>query len=102
ALSGYVGFSSMPLRASVWLGLLAAASGFLFALWAVLTRLTGIYSPRGWASTLASIFFLGGIQLLMLGIIGEDLSRVYDEVRARPLYIVGSSVGIGEPKAQYR
>jgi polyisoprenyl-phosphate glycosyltransferase len=102
ALSGYVGFSAMPLRASVWLGMLAAASGFLFALWAVLTRLAGIYSPRGWASTLAIVLFLGGIQLLMLGIIGEYLSRVYDEVRARPLYIVRSRVGIEELKRGYR
>lgn len=102
ALSGYVGFSAMPLRASVWLGLLAAASGFLFALWAVLTRLIGIYSPRGWASTLAIVLFLGGTQLLMLGVIGEYLSRVYDEVRARPLYIVRSWVGIEEPKTGYR
>lgn len=96
ALSGYVGFSAMPLRASVWLGMTAAASGFLFALWAALTRLVGIYSPRGWASTLAIVLFLGGIQLLMLGIIGEYLSRVYDEVRARPLYIVRSRIGIEE------
>jgi len=102
ALSGYVGFSAMPLRASVWLGLLAAAAGFLFALWAVLTRLIGIYSPRGWASTLAIVLFLGGTQLLMLGVIGEYLSRVYDEVRARPLYIVRSRVGIEEPRTGYR
>jgi len=82
--------------------MLAAASGFLFALWAVLTRLAGIYSPRGWASTLAIVLFLGGIQLLMLGIIGEYLSRVYDEVRARPLYIVRARVGIEELKRGYR
>src|SRR6266850_1228643 len=74
----------------------------LFALWAVLTRLAGIYSPRGWASTLAIVLFLGGIQLLMLGIIGEYLSRVYDEVRARPLYIVRARVGIEELKRGYR
>ena len=93
ALSGYIGFSAMPLRAATWLGAFAASTGFLFALWALITRFVGIYSPRGWASTIAVILFIGGVQLLMLGIIGEYLSRVYDEVRRRPLYIVRSRVG---------
>ncbi|MCG3159657.1 MAG: putative glycosyltransferase [Acidobacteria bacterium] len=94
ALSGYIGFSAMPLRMATWLGLMAALAGFLVALWAVYTKLAGIYSPRGWASTMAVIMFIGGVQLLMLGIIGEYLSRVYDEVRRRPLYIVRSSAGV--------
>ena len=50
ALSGYVGFSAMPLRLASWLGFVAAATGFGFAVWAVATRLLGIASPRGWAS----------------------------------------------------
>ncbi len=94
ALSGYLGFSAAPLRMATWLGLIAATTGFLVALWAVFTKLAGIYSPRGWASTLAVILFIGGVQLLMLGVIGEYLSRVYDEVRRRPLYIVRSRVGL--------
>jgi dolichol-phosphate mannosyltransferase len=93
ALSGYVGFSAAPLRAAAWLGFASAAFGFLIAMWALLTHLLNIPSPRGWASTIAVILFIGGIQLLMLGIIGEYLSRVYDEVRERPLYIVKSRVG---------
>jgi dolichol-phosphate mannosyltransferase len=96
ALSGYIGFSAMPLRMAMWLGLSAAGAGFLIAVWAVMTKLLGIYSPRGWASTLAVIMFIGGVQLLMLGVIGEYLSRVYDEVRQRPLYIVRSRVGFSE------
>jgi dolichol-phosphate mannosyltransferase len=95
AFSGYIGFSAMPLRLATWLGLCAAVMGFLIAVWAVFTKLAGIYSPRGWASTLAVIMFLGGVQLLMLGVIGEYLSRVYDEVRQRPLYIVRSRTGFG-------
>jgi len=94
ALSGYIGFSAMPLRLATWLGIASALTGFLVALWAVYTKLAGIYSPRGWASTIAIIMFIGGVQLLMLGVIGEYLSRVYDEVRHRPLYIVRSRVGI--------
>jgi glycosyltransferase involved in cell wall biosynthesis len=96
ALSGYIGFSAMPLRLATWLGLCAAGMGFLIAVWAAISKLAGIYSPRGWASTLAVIMFLGGVQLLMLGVIGEYLSRVYDEVRQRPLYVVKSRVGFGK------
>ncbi len=96
AVSGYVGFSAMPLRAAAWLGFVSAALGFLIAMWALLTHLMQIPSPRGWASTVAVILFIGGIQLVMLGVIGEYLSRVYDEVRQRPLYIVKSRVGFPE------
>ncbi|HKX31893.1 MAG TPA: glycosyltransferase family 2 protein, partial [Blastocatellia bacterium] len=95
ALSGYLGFSAIPLRMATWLGLGAAGLGFLTAAWAVFTKLAGIYSPTGWASTIAVIMFIGGVQLLMLGVIGEYLSRVYDEVRQRPLYVVKSRVGFG-------
>src|SRR5262245_29184171 len=94
ALSGYIGFSAAPLRIATGLGLVAALTGFLVALWTIYTKLAGIYSPRGWVSTIPIIMFIGGAQLLMLGVIGEYLSRVYDEVRRRPLYIVRSRVGI--------
>ena len=94
ALSGYIGFSAMPLRAATWLGFLSAGIGFAIALWVLATKLMNIPSPRGWASTLAVILFVGGIQLVMLGIVGEYLSRVYDEVRQRPLYVVRSRVGL--------
>jgi dolichol-phosphate mannosyltransferase len=93
ALSGYVGFSAMPLRLASWLGFLAAATGFGFAVWAVGSKLFDIPSPRGWASTLAVMLFVGGVQLVVLGIIGEYLSRVYDEVRRRPIYLVRTRIG---------
>ena len=96
ALSGYVGFSSVPLRASAWLGFAAAGTGFLLAVWAISTKVLGIASPRGWASTVAIVLFLGGVQLLVLGVIGEYLGRVYDEVRARPTYVVRRRLGFAE------
>src|SRR5262245_42879973 len=68
ALSGYIGFSAIPLRLATWLGLGAAGLGFLTAAWAIFTKLAGIYSPTGWASTIAVIMFIGGVQLLMLGV----------------------------------
>ena len=99
ALSGYVGFSTMPLRLATWLGFLAASAGFLIAAWAALTKIFHVPSPRGWASTMAAILFVGGVQLVMLGVVGEYIGRVYDEVRRRPLYIVRSRVGFDEGEA---
>jgi polyisoprenyl-phosphate glycosyltransferase len=93
ALSGYVGFSAMPLRMAAWLGLCSAGAGFLLTLWAIGCKILQVPSPWGWASTIAVVLFIGGIQLLVLGAIGEYLSRVYDEVRQRPLYIVRERIG---------
>jgi dolichol-phosphate mannosyltransferase len=98
ALSGYVGFSSMPLRLAGLVGTVAALGGFGLALWAILTHLFGAETPWGWASTVSIILVLGGMQLLVLGIIGEYLARVYDEVRQRPRYIVEQAVGVEAPK----
>ena len=94
AFSGYVGFSGAPLRAAAWLGIFSATGGFVLIGWAVSAKLRGIPIPQGWASTVALILFSGGVQLLMLGVIGEYLSRVYDEVRRRPHYIVRSRTGL--------
>lgn len=93
ALSGYVGFSSLPLRAATWCGFLSAGVGFTLILWALTTKFLQIPNPHGWTSMIAAVLFVGGVQLFMLGIIGEYLGRVYDEVRQRPLYIVQSRLG---------
>jgi len=93
AFSGYFGFSAIPLHLAAWLGLSSAVIGFLLMLWVIVTKLMTIPSPRGWASIAALILFVGGIQLLILGIMGDYLGRVYDEVRQRPLYIVSSKLG---------
>jgi dolichol-phosphate mannosyltransferase len=93
ALSGYIGFSSLPLRLATWLGLLSAAVGFVMTAWVFISRLGNATIPQGWASTVAVVLFVGGAQLIMLGVLGEYVARVYDEVRARPLYIVKSRTG---------
>lgn len=98
ALSGYIGFSAMPLRLAAWFGFLSAGAGFVVSVWAVFERLVSHAAPQGWTSTIAVILFIGGVQLIVLGVIGEYLGRVYDEVRRRPLYIVGSQVGFDEGK----
>jgi polyisoprenyl-phosphate glycosyltransferase len=93
ALSGYIGFSSVPLRLATWLGLLSAGIGFLVTAWVLVSRFTKATVPQGWASTVAVVLFVGGAQLIMLGVVGEYLARVYEEVRARPLYVIRSRSG---------
>lgn len=88
ALNGIFSLSKAPLRAATWLGLTISAASFILALWAIYVRLTGGFTVPGWASTVVIMLFLGGVQLLTIGVIGEYLGRVYDEVKQRPLYIV--------------
>ncbi|HKZ78481.1 MAG TPA: glycosyltransferase family 2 protein [Pyrinomonadaceae bacterium] len=94
ALSGYIGFSSMPLRLAAWLGVTSATAGFFLAIWVVLSKLIVPHVPQGWASIIAAVLLASGVQLIILGIIGEYLGRVYNEVRQRPLYVVSSTAGL--------
>ena len=94
AISGYVGFSARPLRAATWLGFASSLTGFGFGIWAIIDKLQGNHPPAGWASLMGTVMFVGGVQLLMLGVIGTYLGRVYDEVRARPLYVVKRLEGL--------
>lgn len=98
AVSGYVGFSSFPLRVAAWLGVSASLAGFAMTIWVIFSRIFVPHVPQGWASLIAVVLFVGGVQLIMLGVIGEYLGRVYDEVRQRPLYVVSSRVGFADNK----
>ena len=88
ALDGLTSFSTAPLRWSIYMGLatLALALGY-FAYVLFVTFVRGVETP-GWASILGSVLFLGGVQLVMLGIIGEYLAGVFTESKKRPPYIV--------------
>ena len=65
-------------------------------IWVVVSRLTKSNVPTGWASTNAIFLFVAGVQLIILGIIGEYLAGVYQEVRSRPLYLIRSRTGFSE------
>ncbi|HSK19876.1 MAG TPA: glycosyltransferase family 2 protein [Longimicrobiales bacterium] len=93
ALSGYVGFSAMPLRLAGVLGVVSAFAGFALGTWIVILKLSGTSAPQGWASLFSLVLFVCGVQLLVLGTLGEYLGRVYDEVRQRPTYIVRERLG---------
>jgi glycosyltransferase involved in cell wall biosynthesis len=88
AVNGVIGFSKVPLRIASYLGILVAAMSFILALYFVVQRLQGADFVRGWTSTIVVMTFLGGVQLIAVGIVGEYLSRIYDEVRQRPMFIV--------------
>ena len=93
ALDGITSFSAFPLRLSTYLGLIVALLSFLYILYAVYVRVFTRQAIEGWASVLVTVLFIGGVQLIFLGIIGEYLSRVYDETKQRPLYIVSRKIG---------
>ncbi len=88
AISGATSFSLKPLRLAVWLGILAAFSGCLFAAYVLYMRLFNGAVISGWASTLCVMLVLGGAQLFILGILGEYIGLIFLETKKRPSYIV--------------
>ncbi|MGV8961647.1 MAG: glycosyltransferase family 2 protein [Stenotrophomonas sp.] len=90
ALEGITSFSTAPLRVATYVGLLTAASAFGFA--GVVVAKAALYGDAvaGWPTMMAVILFLGGVQLIALGLIGEYLGRLYMEAKQRPLYLVDS------------
>ncbi|MFY9719014.1 MAG: glycosyltransferase family 2 protein [Candidatus Cybelea sp.] len=91
AMDGITSFSDVPLRFASYLGFTVSAIAFIYAVIVVIFRTfnlrLAVYTP-GWASTIVAVLFLGGVQLMSLGVLGEYLGRVYDEVKGRPLYII--------------
>jgi glycosyltransferase involved in cell wall biosynthesis len=88
ALEGITSFSTAPLRVATYFGLLTALFSFVFAVWIVVKAALYGDPVAGWPSMMAVILFLGGIQLIALGLIGDYLGRLYDEAKQRPLYLV--------------
>lgn len=98
ALDGIFSFSYKPLRTMTALGAFVAGIGFLLACVFVLKRLAGIeMAQTGFTTLVTVVLFLGGIQLIAVGLLGEYLARIYDEVKQRPLYIVKTRHGINTP-----
>ncbi len=95
ALDGITSFSFLPLRLATWTGFAVSLFAFLYILVVIVLKAMGISWP-GYSSLMASILFLGGVQLLMIGIMGEYLGRIFDEVKRRPLYLVGERTD-GDP-----
>jgi glycosyltransferase involved in cell wall biosynthesis len=101
AADGVVSFSFVPLRLAIWFGFLSICFAFVGIVFALVYRLFGsntdAHFVRGWASLFVAILFLGGVQLVFLGVIGEYLGRIYTEVKRRPLYVVQERLGFPGP-----
>lgn len=96
ALDGITGHSTLPLRIAGYLGILTAVAALMFGVWLVIRTLAFGVDVPGYASAMVVTLFLGGIQLIVLGVIGEYLGRVYQEAKQRPLYVIESAIGFGE------
>ncbi len=94
AKDGIYSFSRVPLELATYLGFFTAIVAFVLIIWVLVEKALSRSVVSGWASTMSVILFLGAIQLISLGIIGDYLGRIYDEVRRRPLYIVDETEGI--------
>ena len=91
ALNGLLGFSTLPLRIATIVGLFISLFSFIYGMYAVLIRIFSDAAVSGWASIMTGIYFLGGIQLLCIGICGEYIGRIFMEVKKRPHYIIADS-----------
>ena len=96
AMDGITSFSYFPLQLATYIGFIAALLAVLGIIVTIILRLSGSHTFLGQATTLVSVLFLGGVQLICLGILGEYLGRIYDEVKGRPLYIVREALGFDE------
>ena len=88
AIDGITSFSIVPLRLASYLGLVIAIMSFCLGLWAVWIKWFGTGAVPGWATTFVLVSMLSSVQLVMIGILGEYIGRIYEQVKQRPLYIV--------------
>lgn len=93
AWQGITSFSAAPLRAITGIGILISLGSFLVAAWALWIRFFSDSAVPGWTSTVVPMYFLGGVQLLCIGVIGEYLAKIYVEVKRRPHYFIEKTVG---------
>jgi len=100
ASDAVIGFSTAPLRLALGVGLFLAFGAVCYGLVAIALKLAGLSLVPGYASLLVTITFLSGIQLIVMGMVGQYVARIYDEARARPLYLVREMRGFGEENGQ--
>jgi glycosyltransferase involved in cell wall biosynthesis len=101
AVDSVISFSFAPLRLAIWGWFIALAASFVGIVYALAIRLYITDWVKRWASIFTAVLFLGGIQLIMLGILGEYVGRIYAEVKLRPLFVVRERLGFNdEPKIE--
>lgn len=95
ALDGITSFSTVPLKIATWIGYAASILAFLYLASVFVQKLLG-YTVEGWATIMVALLFLGGTQLICLGIIGEYIGRIFNESKRRPLYIIDTMLGLDD------
>jgi len=98
AFDGITSFSTMPLRLATWTGYASAILAVLYLLSVFVQKLLG-YTVEGWATIMVAMLFMGSVQLICLGILGEYLGRIFNEVKPRPMYVIEEDLTSG-PDAQ--
>jgi glycosyltransferase involved in cell wall biosynthesis len=100
ATTGVISFSAAPLRAALNLGFFVSFVAFALGIWSIIVKLTGLYEVPGWTSIVVVTTFIGGIQLVVLGVIGEYIGDIHTEVKRRPLYVVSELENFPELPAE--
>jgi polyisoprenyl-phosphate glycosyltransferase len=96
AATGVISFSAAPLRVALNLGFFVSFVAFALAIWSVVVKLAGFYHVPGWTSIVIMTAMIGGIQLIVLGVIGEYIGSIHEEVKRRPLYVIGDLANFPE------
>jgi dolichol-phosphate mannosyltransferase len=92
ALDGITSFSVLPLRIATWLGVIAALIAVAVGIWAISVKILGLGTVPGWTTIMFAVALGSSAQLLMTGILGEYVGRIYEEVKRRPLYVVDRDI----------
>ncbi len=100
ALEGIISFSTVPLKIASYLGLTTASISFIYACILIIKTLIFGDPVKGYPSMMTAILFFGGVQLMFIGIIGEYIARIHDEVKGRPIYIIESVSGFSPPEVE--
>lgn len=91
--NGFTAFSVKPLRIATVMGMISAFIGFIYAIWAVINKITNPNAPMGWTSTIIILLILGGLILSVLGLIGEYIGRMYISINNAPQYVIREVIG---------
>ncbi|WHZ24620.1 MAG: Glycosyltransferase [Nitrospira sp.] len=97
ALDGITSFSSIPLKMATIMGYLTSLVAFAYACSVIVQKFMG-YTVQGWATIMVGLLFLGGVQLICLGILGEYIGRIFNETKGRPLYIIDHEARSDRPR----
>ena len=95
AINGITSFSVVPLRICSMTGLFVSIIALIMMFWSLIANIIGLTVP-GWTSTVVPLYFLGGIQLLFLGVVGEYIGKIYTEVKKRPRFIIQETINLSK------